>query len=420
MKFSEKVVAVTGASGFIGSHVCKNLVEHGYRVRACVRDTRPSKTAHLLALNSNNDSNIGTLELCTADMMVEGAYDEIFQGCFAVFHVAGNFGTDKRWQEQTEAMGRPPPIDQALSEANEAQTPSPVKSYDQGVYESYVLPMKNILKSIQRSCTVQRLIYTSSACAGPLISENEKVYETVEENAYGKGKVDCERLIYQFGQEHPNILCMSSCPDVVMGPLLASPVHDTVFQHRLGDMLAKRYLLDGDWWITDVRDVAETQRLMVEQATSASSSFLKNGSRFWNGSARPWSTRKVLAMAAQRYPQFADAVPPRRSEEEDEEEEASGNGEDVDSTVSDGDSYGESEWDEHRRTVWSDPVEELGLVRRHVKETIQDTVQSLVELGVLDRPISNHELRDYFNVAVMDGCDEECEYILAELKRRKD
>ena len=33
-------VAVTGASGYIGSHVLKNLVEVGYTVRACVRDTR--------------------------------------------------------------------------------------------------------------------------------------------------------------------------------------------------------------------------------------------------------------------------------------------------------------------------------------------------------------------------------------------
>lgn len=31
-------VAVTGASGYIGSWTVRDLLEHGYGVRACVRD----------------------------------------------------------------------------------------------------------------------------------------------------------------------------------------------------------------------------------------------------------------------------------------------------------------------------------------------------------------------------------------------
>ena len=43
-----KIVAVTGASGFIGSHICKQLVEQGCIVRACVRDAESEvKTQHL-------------------------------------------------------------------------------------------------------------------------------------------------------------------------------------------------------------------------------------------------------------------------------------------------------------------------------------------------------------------------------------
>ena len=45
-------VAVTGASGYIGSHAVKNLVEAGYGVRASVRDaSRKDKTEFLLAMN---------------------------------------------------------------------------------------------------------------------------------------------------------------------------------------------------------------------------------------------------------------------------------------------------------------------------------------------------------------------------------
>ena len=47
-------VAVTGAAGYIGSWIVRDLVEAGYNVRACVRDrSAPSKVDHLLAFNSD-------------------------------------------------------------------------------------------------------------------------------------------------------------------------------------------------------------------------------------------------------------------------------------------------------------------------------------------------------------------------------
>ena len=57
----------------------------------CVRDaSNPTRTGHLLAMNSKG---VGRVELAEADLLVDGAYDEIFKGCSAVFHVAANFGT---------------------------------------------------------------------------------------------------------------------------------------------------------------------------------------------------------------------------------------------------------------------------------------------------------------------------------------
>ena len=55
-------------SGLTRSAPCYSLVEHGYSVRACVRDaTRTDKTAHLLALNGNG---VGSVEVVSADMTV--------------------------------------------------------------------------------------------------------------------------------------------------------------------------------------------------------------------------------------------------------------------------------------------------------------------------------------------------------------
>ena len=83
-------VAVTGSAGYIGSHIVLNLVQHGYAVRACVRDAgKLSNTAHLTAMNGIGPGSV-TLHNC--DMTIPGAYDEVIAGCCCVFHAAAEMG----------------------------------------------------------------------------------------------------------------------------------------------------------------------------------------------------------------------------------------------------------------------------------------------------------------------------------------
>ncbi|KAK1975559.1 hypothetical protein LZ30DRAFT_605345 [Colletotrichum cereale] len=88
------VVLVTGANGFIASHVAYQLIQHGYKVRGTVRDTQ--KHAWLSAYFEKTYGK-GHFELFSVpDMTAENAYDEAIKGVSAFIHMASvkNFDPD--------------------------------------------------------------------------------------------------------------------------------------------------------------------------------------------------------------------------------------------------------------------------------------------------------------------------------------
>lgn len=74
----EKPVAVTGASGLVGTHLCRMLVERAWKVRALVRDTAKAaqRLGHL------------QIEIRSADIRDISAMRNAFQGCGSIVHLA--------------------------------------------------------------------------------------------------------------------------------------------------------------------------------------------------------------------------------------------------------------------------------------------------------------------------------------------
>ncbi|KAH9774409.1 Epimerase domain-containing protein [Citrus sinensis] len=80
----EKVVCVTGASGFVASWLVKLLLQRGYTVKATVRDPNSPKTEHLRELDGAKER----LHLFKANLLEEGSFDSAVDGCDGVFHTA--------------------------------------------------------------------------------------------------------------------------------------------------------------------------------------------------------------------------------------------------------------------------------------------------------------------------------------------
>ncbi len=86
-------VLVTGASGFIGSHLVAKLVERGYEVACLVRE--PEKVPEL---------KMEGVRLVKGDLTSEAAMRPAMQGAEAVFHLAGWYAVGARDEQRMRAI----------------------------------------------------------------------------------------------------------------------------------------------------------------------------------------------------------------------------------------------------------------------------------------------------------------------------
>ena len=112
---------VTGATGFVGSHVVSKLLERGEKVRVLVRKTSSMKNLQDLPV-----------EVATGDLTDRRSVDAAMAGCRRVYHVAADY---RLWAPDPSAL-----------------------------YLNNVVGTRNLLEAA-RQAGVQRIVYTSTVGA---------------------------------------------------------------------------------------------------------------------------------------------------------------------------------------------------------------------------------------------------------------
>ena len=191
------LVCVTGAAGFIASHVITDLLEAGHAVHATVRDLGDdAKRSHLDALKEQYP---GKLELFEANTLEPGSLDPALDGCDALIHTAA-----------AVMLAAPDPQKQIIDVA--------------------VKGTQNVLDSVARAPGIKRIVMTSSIAAVISYDQQDKVYteddwcnsDNMRMNPYGMGKAQSERLLWEFAAKHADrVQAVAINPSVVIGPPLA-------------------------------------------------------------------------------------------------------------------------------------------------------------------------------------------------------
>ncbi|XP_068644405.1 anthocyanidin reductase ((2S)-flavan-3-ol-forming)-like [Aristolochia californica] len=249
----EKTACVTGANGYLGSLLVKQLLDKGYVVHATVRDPgNQAKVSHLLNLPGSE-----RLKIFRADLTIEGSFDDAVRGSDFVFHVATPVFIDSKEPE------------------NEM-----IKPAIQGTLD--------VLRTCAKTKTIKRVVLTSSSAAVTVHGEEEHDRVTSEECwadveflvskkprnwGYRVSKTLAEKEAWKFAAEN-QIDLISVVPVLTSGPSLTPDIPNRVIlalSLLTGNDLAlkARQLICGSIPLVHVDDVCRAHIFLAEKESAS-------------------------------------------------------------------------------------------------------------------------------------------------------
>lgn len=231
-------ITVTGATGYVASHVVHQLLARGATVHATVRDpSNPKKVGHLTRMGEELP---GTLKLFKADLLADGDFAEAIAGNEVVIHTASPFLVGKVKEPQNAL------VDPALKGT------------------------RNVLRTVNDTESVKRVVLTSSVVAifgdnidcaargGVLTEEHWNETSSLDHAPYNYSKRLAEEEAWKMckAQDRWNLATIN--PGFVMGPSL-TPRNDSASIDFLLNLINGKFasgMMEFYAAWVDVRDVA--------------------------------------------------------------------------------------------------------------------------------------------------------------------
>jgi len=216
-----KPTLVTGATGFVGWHVARKLLDRGDRVRALARD--PARIRELEGI-----------EVVRGDLVDQESLARAVEGCGVAFHVAADY---RLWTRDSQAM-----------------------------FRSNVEGTRNLLAAAERA-GLNRVIYTSTVgCigipAGGIGDETTPVSIKDMAGPYKRSKFQAEQVAREFAAGGLDVVAVNPTAPVGDHDFKPTPTGKMIVDFARGAMPG---FVDTGLNVVDVRDVAQGHLLALER-----------------------------------------------------------------------------------------------------------------------------------------------------------
>jgi dihydroflavonol-4-reductase len=278
---TSQTILVTGASGFLASHILLQLLDTGYTVRGSVRNA--AKGEHIRKVLEGHGADTTHLEFVELDLMQDDGWDAAMQGIDYLLHTASPFVTSA-----------PKDPDEIIKPAIDGT--------------------RRALNAALRS-NVKRIVLTSSmvaACHGhpkgrttPYGESDWTVTSGADVTPYIQSKTLAEQeawKIMEAAGRRDDLTVIN--PGFILGPLLESDIGTSgaIIQRMMqGDFPGTP---DIYFSIVDVRDAAELHILAMHDAAVF-------GHRVFSAGASI-SMQDMAKSLAASFPTYAKKIPTRR------------------------------------------------------------------------------------------------------------
>ena len=221
------LVFVTGATGFVGSHVARVLAEQGAELRLLLRAS--SDPANIEGLNA---------ERVIGDLRDPPSIEKAMAGCEVVFHVAADY---RLWVRDPDEM-----------------------------YRANVEGTRAVLQAARKN-GVRRVVYTSSVATmgftgnGHAVDENFPVSLEGMIGPYKRSKFMAEQVAVEAGRSGMDVVIVNPSTPVGEGDIKPTPTGRIVV-----DFLKKKFpaYVDTGLNLVDVRECARGHIAALEKGRS--------------------------------------------------------------------------------------------------------------------------------------------------------